>query len=205
MRSWTVIALAVALFLAGLTLCSLRGVASDCSASFRFGPSHTIGRGALACIAHLFFVFGRVNCPSSFSKKSLAKKAEGAGSLKLSLFKGREAKFNRAILLTLFQGGPLVVYDITKEIRKRREFRKTKYTNVNRRVRALLEQGYLETVGSREIQSGFRGVLYQPTIRANVAFYLSNTSRDQFVKETDDDALTTELAALALFLGKDRS
>jgi hypothetical protein len=206
MRSCGVIALAVALFLAGLALYSLLGVTSDCSANFRFGSSPLIGHNALACIAHLFFVFGKVNFPSHFQKKnSLAQKAEGANSLKLSLFRGREAKLNRAILLTLFQDGPLVVYDITKEIRKRREFRKTKYTNVNRRVRALLEQGYLETVGSREIQSGSRGALYQPTIRANVAFYLSRTSRDQFVKEANDDALTTELAALALFLGKDRS
>ncbi len=99
----------------------------------------------------------------------------------------------------------MVVYDITKDIRKCREFRKTKYTNVNRRVRALAGQGYLETVGCREIQSGSRGALYQPTIRANVAFYQSKISRDHFVREANDDALATELAALALFLGKDHS
>jgi hypothetical protein len=88
-----------------------------------------------ACIAHLFFGFGRVSFPSCFSKKkSVAKKAEG---VELSLFRGREAKLNRAILLTPFQGGPLVVYYITKKVRKCRELRKTKYNNANRRVRAI--------------------------------------------------------------------
>lgn len=120
----------------------------------------------------------------------------------LSLFKGREAKLNRAILLALFQCGPLVIYDIAKEIKKRRGFKFTKYSNVNRRVRALLRQGYLETIGSRQTQSGSQGTLYQATIRAKAAFYLNAIHPDQFIREANDEALTTEIAALALFLEK---
>ena len=103
-------------------------------------------------------------------------------------------------MLTLFQNSPLVVYDITKEVKKRKGFRFTKYSNVNRRVRALTLQGYLESTGTRNTQAGSQGTLYQPTIRAKVAFYLKVISLDRFVKEANDEALATELAALTLFL-----
>jgi hypothetical protein len=51
-------------------------------------------------------------------------------------------------------------------------------------------------------QAGSQGTLYQPTIRTKVAFYINAVSQDQFIKEADDEALITELAALALFLEK---
>jgi hypothetical protein len=92
---------------------------------------------------------------------------------------GREAKLNRVMLLVLFQSGPLVIYDIAKEVKKRKSVRGVKYTNVNRRVRALVQQGYLESVGSRGTQSGPQGRLYQPTIRAKVAFYRSSISPEK--------------------------
>jgi DNA-binding PadR family transcriptional regulator len=174
------------------------GVISDKSPTSLQVVKHT----AFGCISQLFLAITRTSSHNHFQLHKNGRSRPIAG-FRLSIFKGREAKLNRVILLVLFQSGPLVVYDITKEITKYRAFRKTKYTNVNRRVRALAEQGYLETVGSRETQSGSRGALYQPTIRATVAFYQNKISRDQFVREANDDALTTELAALALFLGKD--
>jgi hypothetical protein len=202
MRCSGVIALAVALFLASLAIHSLYGVNSDNSANsgLDFNRISTIAFGS---IPYLFLGITR-NHPnhSNTNKKGIHRNRLEASGVKLSVFKGREAKLNRAILLALFQSGPLVAYDITKEIKKWKEFRKKKYGNVNRRVRALVEQGYLEIVGCRDTQSGFQGALYQPTVRAKVAFYQSKISRDRFLREANDDALTTELAALALFLGK---
>ena len=164
----------------------------------------TFGHATSTCFSHFVFV-AAIHSSSHFypDKNCRRKKAEADDSgSKLSVFKGREAKLNRAIFLALFQSGPLVVYDITKEIKNRKGFRLTKYSNVNRRVKALTQQGYLEIIGFRETKSGSQGTLYQPTIRAKVAFYMNAISPDQFIKEANDEALTTELAALALFLEK---
>ncbi len=67
-------------------------------------------------------------------------------------------------------------------------------------MKALLKQDFVEAVGSRETQSGFKGTLYQPTIRAKVAFYLDEISPDQFIKKTSKGTLATGLATIALFL-----
>jgi hypothetical protein len=202
MRRRGVIALAVALFLACLVSYSL-SVGNFSSSNYRFVSLQAFGHAALGYVSHLLFLAAKINSPSHFYPNDRRQKEDNnGGSSKLSVFKGREAKLNRAVLLVLFQNGPLVVYDITREVKKRKGFKFTKYTNVNRRVRALMQQGYLESVGSRDTQSGSQGTLYQPTMRAKVAFYMSVISPDQFIKEATDEALTTELAALALFLEK---
>jgi hypothetical protein len=204
MRSRDIIALAVALVIA----CSIfypfftggYALQGQCFSISDF----TFGHATSTCFSHVVFV-AAIHSSSHFypDKNSRRKKAEADNrDSKLSVFKGREAKLNRAIFLALFQNGPLVVYDITKAVKKRRGFRLTKYTNVNRRVRALTQQGYLESVGSRDTQAGSQGTLYQPTMRAKVAFSMNAISPDQFIKEANEEALTTELAALAIFLEK---
>jgi hypothetical protein len=202
MRSRDIIALAVALVVACLIFYLFFTGDSDCQGSisefiFWHAPSST-------CFLHLVFMAAIHSSSHFYPERNGQHKKAGVGGSgsKLSVFKGREARLNRAIFLTLFQNGPLVVYDITKEVKKRRGFRFTKYTNVNRRVRALLQQGYLESVGSRNTQAGSQGTLYQPTMRAKVAFYLTAINPDQFIKEANEQALITELAALALFLEK---
>jgi hypothetical protein len=194
MQVWYFIALAVALFFACFAACTIFEANScriDChhvksieQTMFYFPP--------------LLAAVGKINLPAHF-KRDTANQKQKESSV-LSVFKGREAKLNRAIMMILFQNSPLVVYDITKEVKKRKGFRFTKYSNVNRRVRALVQQGYLESKGSRNTQSGLQGTLYEPTIRAKVAFYLSVISLDRFVKEANDEALIMELAALTLFL-----
>jgi dolichol kinase len=198
MRRWRVIALAVALFLVCLLAYPLSSGFPD-----YFTSLHVTSHTALNCVPHLFLIAGKTSTPHHFqaNKNSGRKKTEtDCGGSLLSVFRGREAKLNRAIFLVLFHSCPLVVYDITKEVKKRKGYRFTKYSNVNRRVRALVQQGYLESVGSRETQAGSQGTLYQPTIRAKAAFYFNAISPDQFIREANDEALTTELAALALFL-----
>jgi DNA-binding MarR family transcriptional regulator len=132
--------------------------------------------------------------------KTLArKKRKGT---ELSVFKGREAKLNRAILLTIVQKSPQIIYDVTKIIRKQKGFKHTKYTNVSRRVKALEQQGYLEKAGNRKTQAGAQGILYQLTTRAHVALFLNKVNLDTFIKKSDEDTLMAELAALTLFFEK---
>ena len=118
----------------------------------------------------------------------------------LSVFKGREAKLNRAIFHTLTQKSPLTVYEIHKQIKTSRGLKRTKYTNVSRRVKALEEADYLRKAGTRSTQAGGQAALYELTTRAHVAFLLDQINPDNFTREADEDALIAELAALVLYL-----
>ena len=130
----------------------------------------------------------------------MAKGKEKSG--RLQVFKGREAKLNRAIFHILALKGPQTIYEISKEVKTQKGLKNTKYTNVNRRVRTLEESGYLEKAGIRSTQAGGQATLYQLTTRAHVALLLSQISPDTFTKEADEDTLIAELAALMLFLEK---
>lgn len=90
----------------------------------------------------------------------------------LSVFKGREARLNRAVFQILALKSSLTIYDIWKEVRKLRSLKQTKYSTVNRRARTLEEQGYLIKAGFRGTKSGGQAVLYQINIRVNVALCL---------------------------------
>lgn len=129
----------------------------------------------------------------------MAKPRAGA---KLSVFKGREAKLNRAIFQALAEKGSQAIYDMTKEIRRQRGLRHTKYTNVSRRVKALEQQGYLDKAGKRSTQPGSEATLYQLSTRAHVALLLNQISPDTLIEKADEETLTAQLAALILFFEK---
>ena len=76
--------------------------------------------------------------------------------LRLSAFKHRGAKLNRAIFEILAFEGPLTAYQVYKHIRERREFEGKYYSVVNRRIRKLREQGYLKKVGETRTKAGFK-------------------------------------------------
>jgi hypothetical protein len=118
------------------------------------------------------------------------------------VFKGREARLNRAIFRILGEKSSLAIYDITKAIRHQRGLKHTKYTNVNRRVKALEQQGYLDKSGVRITQSGSETMLYALSIRTHVALLLNRISHDTFIREADEETLTVELAAAMLFFEK---
>jgi DNA-binding Lrp family transcriptional regulator len=126
---------------------------------------------------------------------------KGKGT-ELSVFKGREARLNRAIFRILAEKSNLAMYDIAKAIRHQRGLKHTKYTNVNRRVKALEQQGYLGKAGVRITQSGSETMLYELTTRAHVALLLNRISQDTFMREADEETLTVELAAAMLFFEK---
>jgi len=115
---------------------------------------------------------------------------------RLSVFKGREARLNRAIFHTLALKGPLTIYEIAKEVKARRGLKHTKYTNVNRRVRILEEYSYIEKVRTRKTQAGFRAALYQLTARAYLAILLNKINLDNFIQKAGEESVLAMLAAL---------
>ena len=72
----------------------------------------------------------------------------------------------------------------------------TKYTNINRRVRALTKSGYLHEVGIRKTKAGFQAILYQLTSRAYLAILLNKVDLDNFVRTASIERAITAIAAL---------
>jgi hypothetical protein len=85
-----------------------------------------------------------------------------------------------------------------------RGVRRTKYTNVSRRVRDLEDSGYLCRAGIRSTQAGGQASLYELTTRTHVALLLDQVSPDALTTETDENTLIAELAALVLYLDRNR-
>jgi len=118
---------------------------------------------------------------------------------RLSVFKGREAKLNSAIFHILALKGPQTIYEVCKEVKTQKGLKHTKYTNVNRRVRALENLGYLEKTGTRKTQAGFQATLYQLATRAYLAILLNKINLDEFTQTAGEDAVIAALAALMAY------
>ena len=123
----------------------------------------------------------------------MARKSKGT---ELSVFKGREAKLNRAIFQTLATKSPLTIYEIFREIKAQKGLKHTKYTNVNRRVKALEKSGYLEKAGARKTQAGFQAALYQLTARAYLAILLNKINIDNFTQTASEESIIATIVAL---------
>jgi hypothetical protein len=118
------------------------------------------------------------------------------GTVKLSVFKGREAKLNWVIFQILAHESPLTIYEVCKRIKTKTGLKHVKYTNINRRVRALSDSGYLEEVGTRKTQAGFQANLYKMTSRAYLAIILNELDLDYFVQTATEEQITAVIAAL---------
>ena len=107
----------------------------------------------------------------------------GADAARLSVFKGREARLNKAIFHILALKGPQPVYVLLSEIGKQRGFTDTRYGVVRRRLEALEKQDYLMKVGTVKTHVGSYAPVYQLTPRAELASTLSKTNLDRFIKD----------------------
>jgi len=121
------------------------------------------------------------------------------GSVKLSVFKGREAKLNRAIFNALAIKGPLTAFEIYKYIRSKRIFRRKLYSVVNRRIRRLEAEGFLVKIGRKLTKAGFTAPVYRLTAKAYLAILLSTIDFDHILTLTDDESALKLLAALVDF------
>ena len=112
---------------------------------------------------------------------------------RISVFKGREAKLNKAIFHILALKGPLTIYEVCKEVKTQKGLKHTKYTNVNRRIRALEQSGYLEKIGTRRTQAGLQAAIYQVSFKGYLALRL---------KEIDiEELLQVDAATIISLLG----
>jgi len=115
---------------------------------------------------------------------------------RISIFKGREARLNKAIFWILAQQGPLNTYNIWRKVRAQRDFSYIRYHVVNRRVRALREQGYIEKHGEKRAEKiDLMAPLYQLTARAYLAMLLNEINLDHFIEKATEAHIITAVAA----------
>jgi hypothetical protein len=115
---------------------------------------------------------------------------------RISVFKGREAKLNFAIFHILALKGPLIIYDIHKEVKAQKGLKHTKSTNVLRRIKALEESGYLEKAGTRKTLPGFERVLYKLSSKTYLALLLNKANMDYYIQKASEESALTMLAAM---------
>ncbi len=132
--------------------------------------------------------------PKSWGERKTLAKAGGRAT-KLNVFSGREARLNLLIFLILSPEGKLLAsYDIYREVHATRGFRRRGKQNVDRRVKALFQQGWLETEGTRETKPHFLSPLYKLSEKAVAALelsrdlniFLETAPKDQLRKVADD-------------------
>jgi len=117
---------------------------------------------------------------------------------RLSVFKGREARLNRAIFHILALKGPLTIYDIHKEVKKQRGLKNTRYANVNKRVRSLEESGYIKKIGIKKTKAGFEASIYELRDKAFLVMLLNSMSWEDLVVRVND---VTASVILGTFIG----
>jgi len=116
-------------------------------------------------------------------------------TVRLSVFKGRKAKLNRAIFQILHQKTPQTAWQIFSLLSKKKNMKALTYWTVIRRIRALQNQDYILVVGEIETMPGTETSLYQLTPRAELAFVLDKLKMDQFLKEAGYDRILIALEA----------
>ena len=117
--------------------------------------------------------------------------------VRLWVFRGRKARLNRTVFQVLARHGPLTIYEIRRRVRAFGEFRYIRYAVVNRRIRALKEEGYLQIVGYKKPQKApLLSPVYQLTTRAYLAILLDQTDLDRFLREADEATALTAMGAL---------
>jgi hypothetical protein len=106
-------------------------------------------------------------------------------TIRLQVFKGREAKLNKAVFTILAHRDPCAMNALLGEIRKQRGLHDTRDSVLRRRVEALEKQDYLMKVGAVKTRRGYDTPLFSLTPRAELAIAISKTDLDRFIKEAE--------------------
>jgi len=116
---------------------------------------------------------------------------------RIRVFKGREARLNKAIFWILAYESPLSIYEIWRKVRACRDFAYVRYHVVNRRIKALEEKGYVGKVGHRRTKTGFTTYLYCLSSRAYLAMLLNILDLNKFLENVPEEDILTALSIFA--------
>ena len=116
---------------------------------------------------------------------------------RLSVFKGREARLNRMILLFLCRECCLNIWQVYKSVRETRGFRHLRYHVINRRIRDLEQEGFIEVTTIKETPQGQKVKYYQSTTKTYLAFLLDAINLDLLIQSANNTDIIILLAALS--------
>ena len=116
------------------------------------------------------------------------------------MFSGREARLNRVIFMVLDSKKLLTSYGMYLEIRRIKGFRHVKWQSVDRRMKALCEQGWIVKYGVRPAKAHFLSPLYALSIRAQTALALNKTDLNTFIQVAPEIELEIIVDVLSICL-----
>jgi hypothetical protein len=117
-------------------------------------------------------------------------------TIKLQVFKGREARLNGAVLHALAVRGPLAVYNIHEAVIADRKLRDLRYPGVLKRVKILEKSGYVRKKGTRKKLAGGETFVFELTQKAQLAIHLDAVSVEELFTNVDEATAAALLAAL---------
>jgi len=112
------------------------------------------------------------------------------------VFKGREARLNRAIFQILALKGAQSTNSLHRNIKKLRGFSRKHYGNVNKRVRALEELGYVKAVDIKNTEGRTKAVVYELEPKAYLALMLDSISLEDLLTRANAESAIRIMAAL---------
>ena len=120
------------------------------------------------------------------------KKCKG---IKLSVFKGREARLSRAMFQVLAKEEPQTTRALRKRIIQIKGLKDTSYSTVNKRVRSLEQKGFIRKVVVKERLGGITNY-YELRPKAYLAKFFDSTTIEDLVEQTNDKTALTMLGTL---------
>jgi hypothetical protein len=123
----------------------------------------------------------------------------------LAVFKGREAKLNRAIFQSISTNGSQTIYELYKNVRTFSGLKTTHYANVNKRVRSLEQIGYLKKLKTQSTKAGFKTIIYELTNRAYLALVLNAINIDDLLNTLNEEFALQITAIIAEATSKTQS
>ena len=117
-------------------------------------------------------------------------------TVKLSVFKGKEAKLNRAIFQVLAQKSPQTAWQIFNQLTKQKHLLDLKYWVLIRRIKKLQESDFILKVGETKTMPGTETGQYQLTPRAELAIVIDQIDLDKFITKANYHRILTTLEAL---------
>ncbi|MGD6806828.1 MAG: hypothetical protein ACQCN4_07695 [Candidatus Bathyarchaeia archaeon] len=211
MRKRRVIALAVALFLACLLAYSIfrafpnRSLnnyftsrypigKTSCFQNYYVNASHTFGHSILAYVPHLILATAKSHLHNSDKHTDIRQTKKRT---KISIFEGRSADKNLAIFRILVAVGPLSIGDIQRRLNKISGLEVTYYASLNKRIHALVRDGYLGEVKPADSgQAGFKVTLFEVLPKFYLAYYLNGKSREEILSRLNQPNATVILSDL---------
>jgi hypothetical protein len=121
--------------------------------------------------------------------------------IELELFRHRGQKLNRAITRVLGAKQPQTTRQIGKNVANLPNQKNTRLSTVNKRVRALKEQGALKTTQTKERVGGITNY-YELTSNAYLAMLLNSYSKEDLFEKISEESALIIAADLVFVIGE---